>query len=108
MFFDAAPLGHSRPRELGLACSPSTWITLPSFTYASWAQPTAQKGQIDCATWSASAMRGRSAFDLGDCAARPSPSGSPSRSWRTTGHEPSSLLNATDPVVPGAAADKPV
>jgi hypothetical protein len=30
--FDAAPFGHSRPREIGLAGSPSTWITSPSFT----------------------------------------------------------------------------
>ena len=40
--FEAAPFGHSRPREIGLAGSPSIWITSPSFTYTSCAQPTAQ------------------------------------------------------------------
>ena len=30
--FDAEPFGQSRPREIGLAGSPSTWITSPSLT----------------------------------------------------------------------------
>ena len=36
------PLGHSRPREIGLSGSPSIWMTFPSLTKTRCPQPTAQ------------------------------------------------------------------
>ena len=54
----AAPLGHSRPREMGESGSPSMSVILPSFTYTFWPQPTAQYGQMDLITLSAALVRG--------------------------------------------------
>ena len=39
---EAAPLGHSRPREMGLSGSPSIWMTCSSLTNTFCPQPTAQ------------------------------------------------------------------
>jgi hypothetical protein len=61
----AEPLGHSRPREIGLSGLPSIWTTFSSLTYTFWAQPTAQNGHTECATWSASAVRGVNTKTLG-------------------------------------------
>jgi len=72
----AEPLGHRRPREIGLSGLPSIWTTLPSVTYTFCAQPTAQYGQTEWATLSASAVRGVSVSDRFDCAASPRPSAS--------------------------------
>ena len=38
----AAPLGHSRPREMGLSGSPSICVILPSLTKTRCPHPTAQ------------------------------------------------------------------
>ena len=38
----AEPLGHRRPREMGLSGSPSIWVMRPSLTNTCWPQPTAQ------------------------------------------------------------------
>src|SRR5215218_9645265 len=47
---EAAPLGHSRPREMGLSGSPSIWVTCSSLTNTFCPQPTAQYGQTERAT----------------------------------------------------------
>ena len=73
-------MGHSRPREMGLAGSPSTWVTRPSLTYTFWPQPTAQNGQTESTTESASAVRGVSDLVVGDSTADPRPSRSRPRS----------------------------
>src|ERR1051326_3851495 len=71
-------------------------VTSPSLTYTSCPQPTAQYGQIDWTTCSASSMRGFSALERGDCTDGPSPRGSPSRSCRRTGQEAILSPSATD------------
>src|SRR3954454_5976477 len=80
---DADPFGQRRPREIGLAGSPSIWVTFSSLTYTFWPQPTAQYGQIDCTTRSAVFVRGVRSSERLDCAAYPSPRGS--RSCRKSG-----------------------
>jgi hypothetical protein len=57
----ADPFGHSRPRLTGVSGSPSIWTTLPSLTYTFCPQPTAQYGQADLVTVSASRTRGPAA-----------------------------------------------
>ena len=61
----ALPFGHSRPREIGLAGSPSIWVDLPSLTNTFCAQPTAQNGQTESTTRSASTVRGCSVLAAG-------------------------------------------
>ena len=58
-----APLGQSVPWLTGLRGSPSTWIGLPFFAYTSWAQPTAQNGQMLVPMRSACSNLGRRCFD---------------------------------------------
>src|SRR4029453_15686117 len=60
-------------------------MTCSSLTYTFWPQPTAQYGQTDLTTRSASAVRGASAAERADRAAAPSAARSPPRSWRSTG-----------------------
>src|SRR6478735_7465557 len=74
---DADPLGHRRPREIGLSGSPSIWITRSSRTNTFWPQPTAQYGQTDRTTRSAVFVRASSDCERPDCAAFPRPSRSP-------------------------------
>src|SRR4051812_40076005 len=80
---EADPLGHRRPREIGLSGSPSIWTTFSSLTYTFCPQPTAQYGHTERTTRSAVAVRGVRVLERGDCAARPRPRGS--RSWRSRG-----------------------
>jgi hypothetical protein len=54
-------------------------------TKTRWPQPTAQYGHTDRATLSAVSVRGVRLADLGDCTARPRPSGSSLVSCRYTG-----------------------
>src|SRR5882762_9961093 len=91
---------------MGLAGSPSICVTSPPFTYTSWAQPTAQYGQIECATWSASEIRGLSVRECSERTDLPRPSRSPSCSCRTTGHEPSSFVSPTQAAYPSPARAK--
>src|SRR5213082_3079035 len=63
------------------------WVISPSLTYTSCPQPTAQYGQIDGTTLSASSIRGFSFAERGDCTAGPRPSTSPCRSWRRRGQD---------------------
>src|SRR5947209_75090 len=71
------------------------WVISPSLTYTSCPQPTAQYGQIDCTTLSASSIRGFSVAERGDCTAGPRPSASPCRSWRRTGQDAINEPSAT-------------
>ena len=61
----ALPLGHSRPREIGLAGLPSIWVIFSSLTKTFCAQPTAQYGQTESTTRSASLVRGRERLAAG-------------------------------------------
>ena len=91
----ALPFGHSRPREIGLAGLPSIWVTLPSLTNTFWAQPTAQNGQTESTTLSASTVRGSRCSLRGDIAALPRPSRSAPAAWRSSGQEPMNVLTPT-------------
>src|SRR5581483_9003600 len=80
----AAPLGQSRPREIGLSGSPSIWVMRPSLTKIRWPQPTAQKGQTDGTTRSEVSVRARRSSECGERAESPRPRTSPGRGcWRT-------------------------
>src|SRR4051812_22513874 len=82
----AAPLGQSRPREIGESRSPSMSTIFPSRTCTSWPHPTAQYGQIDLTTRSALSVRGRSSIVRRENDVVPSACGSPVRTCRTAGH----------------------
>lgn len=73
---DDDPFGHSRPRLIGESESPSIWMIFPSFVYTSCPQPTAQNGQIDLVTASASRVRACQFSVPADRAAVPRPNGS--------------------------------
>ena len=88
---EPAPFGHSRPREIGESGSPSIWITCSSLTNTRCPHPTAQYGQTDLTTLSASLIRGVSVSERFDCAAIRSPSGS--LSCRTRGGMSERLAN---------------
>jgi hypothetical protein len=68
------PFGHSRPRLIGESGSPSTWVTRPSLLNTRCPQPTAQNGQTDFVTVSASSVRARHASVPAERAALPRPS----------------------------------
>src|SRR5690349_7629885 len=53
----ADPFGHSRPREMGEAGSPSMFVMRPSRTDTSCPHPTAQYGQTDGTVASADVVR---------------------------------------------------
>ena len=89
----ALPLGHSRPREIGLAGSPSIWTTFSSLTNTFCAQPTAQNGHTEVATRSAVVVRGWRCSLREDIAALPRPSLSAPRSCRRIGHEPMNVFS---------------
>ena len=93
--FVAAPFGHSRPREIGLAGSPSIWVISPSRTNTRWPHPTAQYGQIESTTLLPS-VRGARPADRDDCAAAPFPAGSV-RNCRSTGQRSLHDAKATLP-----------
>src|SRR4051794_24421225 len=81
----ADPFGHKRPREIGDEGSPSMLVMRPSRTDTNCPHPTAQYGQTDGTTESASEIRLRSASVCSDRAVDPKPDQSRARSWRTTG-----------------------
>jgi hypothetical protein len=80
------PWGRGARGRWGSPGSPSIWVTSPSFTKTRWPQPTAQYGQMDLTTSSASDVRGLRCAWRADCAALPSARGSSPPSWRTTDH----------------------
>src|SRR5437868_13500171 len=84
------------------------WVISPSLTYTSCPQPTAQYGQIDCTTLSASSMRGFNFAERGDCTAGPRPSASPCRSWRRTGQDAINEPSATAFFLPRPRTDKQI
>src|SRR5690348_8434986 len=88
---------------MGESGSPSTWVTCPSREKICCPQPTAQKGQIDFVTRSASSVRTRlSAVPPSDRDDAPRASGSVPVTWRRTGQRPTSLRSPTITVLPGA------
>jgi hypothetical protein len=70
------PWGRGARGRWGSPGSPSIWVTSPSFTKTRWPQPTAQYGQMDLTTSSASDVRGLRCAWRADCAALPSARGS--------------------------------
>ena len=81
----AAPLGHSRPREIGLSGSPSIWMISPSRTNTRWPQPTAQNGHTERTTSVADPVRAVSAVLAAERAAAPRPVRSPPFSCSSSG-----------------------
>src|SRR3954453_19202902 len=88
----ALPLGHSRPRLIGEAGSPSICTTCSSLTKTRSPQPTAQYGHTLCTTLSAVAVL-LTTFSVALLrAALPRPSGSAPVSCRYTGHASSQVF----------------
>src|SRR6476469_4014695 len=89
---------------MGLAGSPSIWVTWPSLTKTRCPQPPAQNGQTECTTLSASDVRGRSVWLRWDIEAVPRPSRSRPLTCLSSGHDPMNVFSPKETSAPPTPA----